>query len=431
MSKFNNIFTKTFLSLYLILITVSVCCNSNVFGMDSNNYQKEEQKEAVKVYIDYGRGYDTVRYIRTEIPFVDHVRDPYVAQVHVLITDMRTGSGGRRYNLEFIGKERFTGQDQNLFHVSPQSDTADKRREGLTQIIKMGLMPYVSQSSVADQVKIKYDDAKKKQMLTPTYDSWDYWIFNIDLGGGGRAEESTNAFNVNTSVRADRVTDEWKTRNGFYYRYEEENFTDDDESLKSFLKNWDLWSSLIKSLSDKWSTGLSGRVLSTTFRNIKIGASLNAALEYNFFPWREAERRQFTISYRLGVQNQKYIELTIYDKMEEFLFFQSLDFELEMTQPWGQIDFDLEARQYPTLENAYSLKLDVDFSVRISSVFSFFVNSRFEKIHDQIYLPLGDLTIDEILLRRKQLATTYDIRYRVGVRFTFGSIYNNVVNQRL
>jgi len=284
MSKFNNILTKAFLSLYLILITESVCCNSNVFGMDNNYYQKAEQKEAVKVYIDYGRGYDTVRYIRTEIPFVDHVRDPYVAQVHVLITDIRTGSGGRRYNLEFIGKARFTGQNQNLFHVSPQSDTADKRREGLTQIIKMGLMPYVSQSSVVDRVKIKYDNAKPKQMLTPTDDSWDYWIFNVDLGGGGRAEESTNAFNINTRIRADRVTDEWKNRNGFSYRYEEENFTDDDESLKSFLKNWDLWSSLIKSLSDKWSTGLSGHVLSTTFRNIKLGASLDAALEYNFSP---------------------------------------------------------------------------------------------------------------------------------------------------
>lgn len=59
------------------------------------------------------------------------------------------------------------------------------------------------------------------------------------------------------------------------------------------------------------------------------------------------------------------------------------------------------------------------------------VDIRLEKIHDQIYLPKGDLTIDEILLRRKQLATTYDIRYRLGVRFTFGSIYNNVVNRRL
>ena len=36
------------------------------------------------------------------------------------------------------------------------------------------------------------------------------------------------------------------------------------------------------------------------------------------------------------------IEITIYDKFEESLLFHSLDFELEMTQPWGEIDFDIE-----------------------------------------------------------------------------------------
>jgi hypothetical protein len=413
------------------LIMTCILCASMVFGMDTNYYPIEEQEEALKVFIDYGRSDNTERYLRTEIPFVDHVRDPYVAQVHVLITDSRTGSGGRRFNLSFIGKERFEGQNQELFHISPQSDTADKRREGLAQIIKMGLMPYVSQTSLADQVDINYHISEKKQIVRPTYDSWDYWIFNIDLGGGGRAEESTNAFNVNTSIRADRVTEEWKTRNGFYYRYEEENFKDDSQSLKSFLKNWSAWSSLVKSLSDKWSAGLSGKVSSTTFRNIKLGLDVAPAIEYNFFPWPEAERRQFTISYRIGVQDLQYYEITIYDKNREFLLFHSLDFELEMNQPWGEIDFDIEARQFPTRENTYSVKVDLDFSVRFSSAFSFFVNSRFEKIHDQIYLPKGDLTIDEILLRRKQLATTFDIRYRIGIRFTFGSIYNNVVNHRL
>jgi hypothetical protein len=158
---------------------------------------------------------------------------------------------------------------------------------------------------------------------------------------------------------------------------------------------------------------------------------LAPAIEYNFFPWSEAVRRQFTISYKIGMQRLEYFELTIYDKLRDFLLFHSLDFELRMTQPWGQINLDLEARQFPTMDNAYSIKLDMDFSVRFSSAFSFFAGTRLEKIHDQLYLPKGELTLDEILLRRKQLATTYDIRYRLGVRFTFGSIYNNVVNQRL
>jgi hypothetical protein len=413
------------------LIMTFILWASMVFGMDTDYYPLEEQKDAVKVFIEYGHRGDTERYFRTEIPFVDHVRDPYVAQVHVLITDIRTGSGGRKFNLSFIGKDRFKGKNQELFHISPQSDTADKRREGLAQIIKMGLMPYVSQTSLADQVDINYQISEKKQIVHPTYDNWDYWIFNIDLGGGGRAEESTNAFNVNSSIRANRVTEEWKTRNGFYLRYEEENFSDEEESLKSILKNWSVWSSLVKSLSDKWSAGLSGNVSSTTFRNIRLGVDFAPAIEYNFFPWQEAERRQFTIGYRIGLQSLEYFEVTIYDRLEEILLFHSLDFELEMTEPWGEIDFDIEARQFPTLKNSYSIKLDMDFSFRLSSAFSFFVGSRLEQIHDQVYLPKGDLTIDEILLRRKQLATTYDIRYRIGIRFTFGSIYNNVVNHRL
>jgi hypothetical protein len=404
---------------------------SGLFGMDNYLYPVEEQREVLKVFIDYGQHGETERYMRTEIPFVDHVRDPYVAQVHVLITSSRTGSDGRRFNISFIGKGRFAGQDQNLFHISPQSDTNDKRREGLTQIIKMGLMPYVSQTVFADQVEINYDYDDKGKKVTPTYDPWDYWIFNIDLAGGGRAEESTNAFNVSTTVRADRITDNWKTRNGFYYRYEEENFSDEGESLKSFLKNWFAWSSLVKSLSDKWSTGLSGQVQSTTFRNIRLGARISPAIEYNFFPWNEAERRKLVLAYHLGVETLEYYEITIYDKFRQTLLFHSLDLELEMTQPWGQLDFDFEARQYPMLKNTYSLKLDMDFAVRFSSAFSFFVSTRLEEIHDQIYLSKGELSIDEILLRRKQLATTFDIRYRLGIRFTFGSIYNNVVNHRL
>ena len=430
MRKISIIDREVLTKLFIIPLIIA-CIPPMILGMDNYYYPTDEQKEALRVFIEYGKNRNTQRYIRTEIPFVDHVRDPYVAQVHVLITDSRTGGDGRRYNISFIGKERFSGFNQELIHISPQSETADKRREGLTKIIKMGLMPYVSQTSIADQVGISYDFSQEKTAAIAIQDPWDYWIFNIDLGGGGRAEESTNAFNISSSIRADRVTEEWKTRNGFYYRYDEQNFSDEGESVKSFLKNWTLWNSLIKSLSDHWSVGLSAQASSTTYRNIRLGVNAGPAIEFNFFPWQEAERRQLIIAYHARVHSLRYFEITIYDKFRDVLFSHSIDFELEMTQPWGEIDIDIEARQYPTLKDTYSVKLDMDLSVRFSSAFSFFVSTRLQRLHDQIYLPKGELSIDEILLRRKQLATTYDIGYRLGVRFTFGSIYNNVVNHRL
>jgi len=389
------------------------------------------QQEALKVYIDYARSDNTERFLRSEISFASFVRDPHLAQIHVLITDQKTGSGGLKFKISFIGQEEFSGQDQNLHYISPQSDTDDQKREGLAKVIKMGLMPYVSQTSVMNQIQINFETDKFKSIDQKTYDSWDFWVFYIDFGGGLNAEESRNAYHITTSMNADRITDMWKSRNMFRYFYEEENFTDDGESLKSTLKSWKGESSVVLSLSNKWSAGLFGDVYSTTFRNIKLGFSFAPGIEYNIFPWSESERKAFTFGYLIGYSYFDYFEETLFDKIKENLMFHSLMLELEMTQPWGEIDLEFEARQYLELKNTYSLKLDAEIAFRISTGLEFVLDSRMESIHDQFYLPKGDASIDEILLKRRQLATTYDIRLSFGFRYTFGSIYNNIVNQRM
>lgn len=51
-------------------------------------------------------------------------------------------------------------------------------------------------------------------------------------------------------------------------------------------------------------------------------------------------------------------------------------------------------------------------------------------IHDQLGLVKGGATPEEILLRRKEIATSFDYFTSFGLSWTFGSIYNNVVNPR-
>lgn len=390
----------------------------------------ENQYETILVYIDYAESDNTERYLRSEISFASYVRDPNLAQIHILIADQRTGSGGKQFNISFIGKEDYKGQDQTLFFISPQSDTDDQRREGLARIVKMGLMPYISQTAMAEQIEIRYDDDKVKSVQEMIHDNWDYWIFSVDLGGGLRAEESRNAYTITSALRADRVTEMWKFNNDFEYLYEEENFKDDGETLKSSLKDWRARSSLVKSLSIRWSTGFFGELFSTTFRNINLGWSLAPAIEYNIFPWPEAERRKFTLGYRVGYTSLKYYQETFFDQTSDDLLFHAFEIELNMVQPWGNVEFDFEASQYLELKDKYSLKLDIELAFRISSGFEFILDTKMESIHDQIYLPKGDATIDEILLKRRQLATTYDIGLTLGFRYTFGSIYNNIINRR-
>jgi hypothetical protein len=52
------------------------------------------------------------------------------------------------------------------------------------------------------------------------------------------------------------------------------------------------------------------------------------------------------------------------------------------------------------------------------------------KVNDQISLPRGDATDEQVLLRQRALATAYRFGGSIGISFTFGSIFNTVVNPR-
>jgi hypothetical protein len=51
-------------------------------------------------------------------------------------------------------------------------------------------------------------------------------------------------------------------------------------------------------------------------------------------------------------------------------------------------------------------------------------------VHDQPGLVKEDMPVDQILLQRKELATRFEYFTSFGFAYTFGSIYNNVVNLR-
>jgi hypothetical protein len=62
-------------------------------------------------------------FLRSEITFVDYVRDRAEADVHLLITRITTGSGGREYTAEFIGSGRFDGTTRTLKANTTTSDS--------------------------------------------------------------------------------------------------------------------------------------------------------------------------------------------------------------------------------------------------------------------------------------------------------------------
>ncbi len=125
----------------------------------------------------------------------------------------------------------------------------------------------------------------------------------------------------------------------------------------------------------------------------------------------------------------KYERETIYFKMRETLLSHLLRFSFELIEPWGNAGFRLSGSNYLHDFNLYSLSTDGFISVRLLKGFSFDVRGGYSKIN-QLALPRGQASLDEVLLARKEIATQYSYNFGIGISYSFGSIYNNAVNSR-
>jgi hypothetical protein len=385
-------------------------------------------KDALNAFLDCRRC--DFSYIRGEIPFVNWVRDREDAVVHILITDQRTGSGGRNYDLNFIGLRQNAGTDQTLSYVCPPDYTDDEEREGLTGILTIGLLPYL-ETPLLTRLTVSFDDDLEAAAAFPVDDSWDSWVFEIEGSGDIEKEASRTEISIDGSLSADRVTEVWRIRTWAAAEYDEDLFENDGKKTKSTSHEWRVWGMMARSLGPHWSVGISGRVYSETYDNTDLGLRLAPALEYSLWDYQENQRRSLTFAYRVGQRSVDYVEETILGETSETRFDQSLDIDLRLNQPWGSVRASLEGSHYFHDINRYRVELFSRLSVRLFRGLSLYFSGGVERINDQLSLPRGNATLEEILLQRRQLATDYTVDGRIGLSYTFGSIYNNVVNTRL
>jgi len=91
----------------------AAACAFVVSPLAAQDSTRTAQDSAVRVFLDCPDTFCDFDYYRTEITFVNWVRDRQFAQVHVLITTQSTG-GGREYTMALIGLERFAGSVDTL-----------------------------------------------------------------------------------------------------------------------------------------------------------------------------------------------------------------------------------------------------------------------------------------------------------------------------
>jgi hypothetical protein len=153
-------------------------------------------------------------------------------------------------------------------------------------------------------------------------------------------------------------------------------------------------------------------------------------IEYDLFPYSESTRRQLRILYTAGYMYENYTDSTIYNKMREGLWSHSISASYEVVQKWGNINLSVGYSNYLHDWSKNNLSVTGYLELRIAKGLSITLVGSAAAIHDQLSLVKKDIPVDEILLQQRRLATQYEYFTSFGFTYTFGSIYNNVVNPR-
>jgi hypothetical protein len=385
----------------------------------------ELKKSAVKVYLDCGSC--DLEYIKTEITFVNYVRDRLEAQVHVLVTTQATGGGGIEYTLTFMGQNDFKDTKDVQKYFSTKTDTKDDVRKGLVKALKMGLMSFVGRTPIARRIAVDYT---RPDNAGPGRDRWDSWVFSLTGSGYFSGEKSYMSRMANASFSANRVTPKSKVRLGFSVDTEKQKYDIDGEVITGTRSSWDGSGLYVKSLGEHWSAGVFLEAKSSLYSNIDLGVSVAPAIEYNFFPYSQSTRRQLRALYTLTLNPVKYREATVFGKTRETLFKESLSVTLDLREKWGTVSLSAEGSHY--FHDFAKNRLDTFGIVNLSLYkgLSVFVLGGYSWIRDQLSLLGREPTFEEMLLRLRELPTNSNYFISVGFQFTFGSIFTNVINPR-
>lgn len=393
-----------------------------------------EAEPLLRVFLDCQTFGCDRNFFVTEMPFVLLTQDRLDADVHLLITSLETGAGGREYTLGFLGRGLFVGRHDTLRTSVPPNSTDDMRRRALVDVIQLGLVPYAVRISGPGKFRVSYSrpEGAGPGIAGIIQDPWDFWVYRARVNGSGNAESLNSSYELSSSFNASRVTEELKLSFNVRNEYRSNTFTLSEGGKRSFiLRNADGSARIVHSISEHWSLGARATGGFSEFRNQESFVGLDASAEYNVFPWRDATSRQLVAVFALGGRYFDYTEVTIYDRLSELRPVARAILAGESRQQWGSLDGALRYTQFLHDSEIFNVSFNGRASVRLTRGLALELRGEAAKVNDQLFLRRGGATDDEVLTRQRALATNFRIGGSVGVSFTFGSIYNTIVNPRL
>lgn len=404
----------------IMLVTLALSF-FDVFSQEAASKSDTLRKDALNVYMEASD------FFKKEIPFINYVRDIKVADAYIITTEENTGSGGYVSTFFIVGQGKYNGMADTLKCSFSPDETTDNRRAKQVKTLKLGLMRYVAKTPLALYMSINFSEPLSE---TVSSDKWNSWVYSASFQAYSSGQKTYNYGYMYGTLSANRITEKSKFESSISLDLQTNKNVYVDTVYRSTIREEYLYLRYVKSINDHWSAGGSTNIQTSSYSNYDLSVRVMPGIEYDFFPYSQSTRRQLRLLYNIGVEINNYTEETTLNKFKETLAKQSISANLSIIQKWGSVSSSLTWSNYFFDLSYNNLRLSANANLRIIKGLSFTMYGSFAFVHDQISLPLGGSTLEDVLLQRKMQATDYSYYTSIGFTYTFGSIYNNVVNPR-
>lgn len=382
------------------------------------------QEKKLKVYIDCRCDEN---YLKQETSFLEYVRDQDLADIEIFVRDERNPTGSRSFEIKIDGNNDYEGISSSTVAVGYVNDTSSTLRDKLLNKLKLALVPFLDKGNYT----LKVDIDSNFEDLSINDDKWKNWVFELSGSYNNDKEESRQTNRYEIEFEIDKLTEDWRI--GMELKRNESNrkFFSEDDVYTSNRKSTSFNGRIVRSISDHFSAGAFFGLYQNTYENIDLNRYIAPAIEYSFYPYEDVLSKEITLAYRIGVGKRNYIEKTIYGYEKQKLSSQTLSLNIRFRQKWGNISSYLNATQFLNDGSKKRFSLRSDLDIRVYEGLAVRLSGNINLIREQYNLAAGSTSIEDLLLQQRQIATDYRTNFSVGLSYTFGSIYNSIINTRL
>ena len=381
-------------------------------------------QEKIKAYIDCRCDEN---YLKQETSFLEYVRDQDLADVEIFIRDERNPTGSRSFEITIDGNNSFKDISSSATAVGYSNDTSSTLRDKLLNKLKVALVPFLEKANYNLKLNIEsnFEDSTSLDV------KWKNWVFELSGSYNNDKEESRKTNRYEVEFEIDKLTEDWRIGMEISRNESNRKFYSDDNEYTSNRKTTSFRGRVVRSISDHFSAGVFFGAYQNTYENIHFNRYLAPAIEYSLYPYKDVLSKEITLAYRIGAGKRNYIEETIYGYTEQKLTSQTLSLNIRFRQKWGNISSYINGTQFLNdgTKKRFSLRSDLD--IRVFEGLAVRLSGNINLIREQYSLAAGNTSVEDLLLQQRQIATDYRTNFSIGLSYTFGSIYNSIINTRL